>query len=790
MKQTQRVLAYLLVITSLVVTSLPLGSIPTQTTQAAAGSWSAAVPISAAGRAGIFPEEAIDSDGVIHMIYEDTDTLLNGNVLLKYSNNRGGSFSPAIKISGTSTKIGRSSITTSNVNGQKRIDVVYSGYAGSNLDSRIYHTFSLDGGTTWSTPTNVSGSIPGFLPSIHADVYGTLHLVYGGYVGFTQDAVIVVFYTSNTGSGWSAPVKIGDRRENGSYNSFATINSTFTNDVVTLHVMFMGQEHGSGEYGKWVYYTRKIGNGGWSGPVVRGTTGANYPSIATINNNVYTVWQGTTGTGSTNTEIYYSLSTDNGATWTTPIKRSNGTQPQSNRPKIANAKDNSLMVVWEENFQSVDSNGDIWYSYAPDTENWSVVAPVYQAPSFSYEAALAGSCENYHSMWHDASSGGYFRIFFSQTGPTTKPGCDVRPVIFIANITSPSPTTNATIDVQISNVDGQPNQMRYSLTPFDENNTSIPWVPFASTFSVVAPNTPTSCTYVVYVQAQNTETAQRSSVRQVSTVIDRTVQAPVTINSIEQLGRPAPNSTQSVSAIQPNAPAIQDPAFTRYPTLFYSIGQEPAPCAGTKSHRAENFAPSNASYPYEGYVPFDPFDFTSDSDGVGYNEQQLTPTVVVTDQLDNVQVYTTALRYDDDPPQLSAGGVISFTSATSTTFGLASLVFTATVTDDGYSSYINQPNAGYWGAWVLASNSATPPTPAQFAQYGKLRHLTPGSQAINSVPLVNNLNGQMHDPGARYIHVRFVDGAGNYSEDVLTSPELTLLPGFTYPTVLLPVLLK
>ncbi len=791
MKQTQRVIAYLLVLTTVLGVTLSAGTYAAAPAKAAAGAWSSATPITTVERASIFPELAVDSSGVVHMIFEETSTDLQQNYSLKYSNNRSGSFAPPVVISGSAIKFQRSAIAVSTVGSQTRVDVIYAGSTtGPLLDTRIYHTFSLDGGTTWSTPQNISDTLPGFVPQLHIDALGHLHVVFSAYIGSTTDSLLAIFYTTNAGSGWSAPAKIAERQQNNSYNSFPTINSTFVDNVVTLHVMFMGQILGSGEYGKWVYSMRKVGAGDWTAAQVRGTTGANFPTIATNGAVVYAAWQGVTQDQGTNTEIYYSVSTDNGLNWSQPVQRSNGTDPQSNRPKLARAQDNSLMLVWEDVFQAQDGNGDIWYAYAPDAATWSTAAPVYQASGFSYEVALAASCENYHAMWHDSSAGNVFRIFFSQTGPTTSDLCTPPPppVDFTASTPNTTPTTNPNITVQISDVVGDPDQMRYSLTPFTAANTAIPWVAFATSFNLTVPNTPNICAYTVYIQLQSTATSKTSAVKTVTAAVDRAVQASATLRSLEQLSRPA--SAQLNNASQPNAPAAGNPAFTRFSTIFYSIGQEGSSCSGTKSHSVEGYGATAASYPTSGYVPLRPFDENADSSGVGFNEQRLTPTAVITDQLNNVKTITTTLFYDDDPPVLAQGGVITSSSGTSTNIALIDIVFSVSVTDESYSDFVGQPNAGYWGAWVLASNSATPPTPAQFEQYGDIRELTPGTKTIKGVALVNLLNAQMRQAGPRFVHVHFLDGAGNYTEDVLTSPQITLEAGFSYPKLRLPLILK
>ena len=51
---------------------------------------------------------------------------------------------------------------------------------------------------------------------------------------------------------------------------------------------------------------------------------------------------------------------------------------------------------------------------------------------------------------------------------------------------------------------------------------------------------------------------------------------------------------------------------------------------------------------------------------------------------------------------LAAGGSISVAEGSTPAFAIVSIAFNAQVTDDSYSDYLGLPNAGYWGAWIVA----------------------------------------------------------------------------------------
>ncbi len=769
----------------------------------AIGGWSGASALTGTTTAGVYPDIAVDSTGVIHVIYEETGTNLNGDRFIKYTNNKGGTFSAARNLSGPRKFSNSATLSVVTIGGVVRIQVTYEGRIdpGKLLTTHVFSIASNDGGTTWGPNIDVTPNLTSFKPTVHIDATGTVHVV---YAGFEDQSFLNIFYSYNAGGGWSAPQKIASRKDGDSYNNFPTIESTYINNVVTLHMFFMGQDTGGGEVGKWVFSLRKVGAAGWTAPVVRGTGGANFPKLVAIGSTVHATWQGVVS--GSDVEPYYSVSADNGVSWTAPVSRGTNTSPQGNRPDLARATDNSLMLVWDEGFQNAENppKGDIWSNYSPNSGvSWTGAKPIYQAPSFSLESEVAGSCENYHTVWHDASSG-FFRIFFSQTGPAISGSCvptatptpsstptpTTPPVDFTATRTSASPTKDANVTVQLANYQGSPNQLRYSTTPFGAGDAVPDWgpVPGTNTFSLnVSSAINSSCTATIYIQMRNSTSGAFSLVKEITASIDTAVQSDVAIYSIQQSPFRAENKVVSG---QINAPDGGDPYYTRDRTFAYIIGQEPAGCSQISKHSVENLNPPAASYPYGGYAVFmDPFDENPDSNGgVLYNEQAVQPTVMVTDTLGNVKTVHSNLFYDDDPPVLTAGGTSAFPIGVASDSLAVTLVFTASVTDDGYQNAA-PTNKKYWGIWIVATKTATAPTPATFQQYGQVRKLPAGATSLKNVLLVNGQT-DMSVYGIRYVHIRFLDGAGNYTEEVITSPQITLNQGFKGILTYLPLLRK
>ena len=196
---------------------------------------------------------------------------------------------------------------------------------------------------------------------------------------------------------------------------------------------------------------------------------------------------------------------------------------------------------------------------------------------------------------------------------------------------------------------------------------------------------------------------------------------------------------------------------------------------------------NGSSYPYSGFSAFNSFVTGNDSSGTGFEEQTVNATVILTDTLGNQNSVSKQFTYDDDAPVLTAGGSITLPDGASTRISVIPLDFTAVVTDDGYMNTA-PADKRYWGVWVVATTSNNFPTPQDFLQYGDVIGLEDGATHVDYVRLVNALTGTAD--GTRFVHMRFLDGAGNYTETGLTSPAITLLPNYNGLPNYLPLIYK
>jgi hypothetical protein len=249
-----------------------------------------------------------------------------------------------------------------------------------------------------------------------------------------------------------------------------------------------------------------------------------------------------------------------------------------------------------------------------------------------------------------------------------------------------------------------------------------------------------------------------------------------------------PNSSSNAQAIAP-ADAYEGgasdghPKYTRVRKFFLGITDN-GDCTGL----GDFFVPgSDTAQPKE--IPLAGFAGSPALPGFGTPGEKPI-SVVISDTIGNQQAYgPMSLIYDPDPPVLSGGSV---SGDTNTGTILRTLSFSGvSVNDTLYGQFENLP-AGqqFWGIWLANVNlTATP-------------NITPDSPGLNWFPVPVGVpsaqfsmqwslfSGLGYGPtqghaGSYRVLVRFLDGAGNPSQGVL-STTLTLDSGYTTPQVFVP----
>ncbi|MBA3946994.1 MAG: hypothetical protein H0X37_20830 [Herpetosiphonaceae bacterium] len=239
-----------------------------------------------------------------------------------------------------------------------------------------------------------------------------------------------------------------------------------------------------------------------------------------------------------------------------------------------------------------------------------------------------------------------------------------------------------------------------------------------------------------------------------------------------------PNLVTNSRSIQGATPAAVttnygDSRFTRSTFALVYINLLPGECSGLKSYIIGSStdplpSPSDSRWhPYSsngaGVVNIPP----SIKDGQTYNFQ-----VFVQDVVGNVTGIPASITYDITPPTVTAGSNPVPTTATGSGGDIAHLDLSSVNVND--TAYQQVAHAAYWGFSVLVTGQSTIDSgdPA-WDQYGVI---TPGVIGANGLDWNLYFANTTQPPAtgkAYYVHLRFVDGAGNVASTVINSGAVT-----------------
>lgn len=155
-------------------------------------------------------------------------------------------------------------------------------------------------------------------------------------------------------------------------------------------------------------------------------------AVAVHGSEVYAVWAEQNGTTNFTQDIHFARSTDDGATYSAPIRIDLGDAPNANDsdfPKIAAAENGNLVVVWGERrdaFALQSNNQDAFYNVSTDG------GLTWRANSLPLNTATAGSNVNsdidriwltasgdtFHCTWEEdsiAGAGGSEEVFYTRS---------------------------------------------------------------------------------------------------------------------------------------------------------------------------------------------------------------------------------------------------------------------------------------------------------------------------------------------------------------------------------------
>lgn len=263
----------------------------------------------------------------------------------------------------------------------------------------ILYSNSSNGGATWSTLVNVSEN-SGSSQNPDLEIYpdGSFHLVWEDRTYGNQWEILYSNSTDN-GATWSTVVNVSN-------NSGASQNPDleFSTFVVPADPSVIWQDDNSGQ--REIYYSTSSSSGSsWITPVnISKTSGNSLNSDLEIamSEVFHVVWSDYTY--GSQWDIFYSNSSDNGATWSTGVNISNNSWV-STKPDLEISLSGNLYLVWEDN----TSDFDIYYRNSSDSGGtWSTIVNVSDTGSQdnSLQADLKIDSNGIlHLVWDDDTPG-------------------------------------------------------------------------------------------------------------------------------------------------------------------------------------------------------------------------------------------------------------------------------------------------------------------------------------------------------------------------------------------------
>ncbi|NJO08268.1 MAG: exo-alpha-sialidase [Chloroflexaceae bacterium] len=400
-------LVWLGALASLLILTSPQ-TIPTlsqNTDPVTVGQWSQPASISPISVDAVDPEIVIDSLGVTHIVYAESNFSNKEDVY--YLNNRDGIWSDPVRISGAERSF-RPVIRTVTIGNQVILDVAW----GTRTGGGLYYRRSTDGGRTWSAEERALG-LPAFDPGLTIDNSGTPHIAFTRGGKLNGEDILDVYYTSKVNGAWTTPQLVSDPRDDVNGET-SIVHNYDNNNQLVLHIAYRAQRNFSGENKPGdiqVNYARKLPGLPWTLETIREDFGGKPDLKAGPGTTLYLTLSAKQNPF--DFEGFFYRSDDNGNTWRDfgPV----GARDDKLTRSTVNARssDGILFAVSADLSEADDNRDNILARISNDNGNtWGERQNIFEAPGFSNEPRIAGGSSKVHTAWQD-NVDGKFRIFNS-----------------------------------------------------------------------------------------------------------------------------------------------------------------------------------------------------------------------------------------------------------------------------------------------------------------------------------------------------------------------------------------
>ncbi len=280
-------------------------------------------------------------EDTVHVVWMDGE--FSPDIYYKRFTDAGSSWSPDTQLTTESSQEGYPKISAVG----NTLHIAWQDYRFGFDNPEIYYKRSTDNGITWeadlrvSSDTNYSG-----MPSISA--YGPyVHIVWGD----TRDGNWEIYYRRSTDSGvsWGLETRLTDA-------SGISVNPSISAFGTYVHLVWEDRRDGPRN----IYRKRSTNNGTAWDPDTQLTNDSNPqrdPCVCLNGNHVHIVWS---VRPVANPEIYYTHSSDNGATWDPDTQLTNA--PDTSQFCSVAARGPYVHIVWQDDR---DGNREIYYKRDP-----------------------------------------------------------------------------------------------------------------------------------------------------------------------------------------------------------------------------------------------------------------------------------------------------------------------------------------------------------------------------------------------------------------------------------------
>jgi PKD domain len=277
------------------------------------------------------PRIAIDAKGVIYVVWVDAPTNRE-QIFVNQSNDGGKTFSGPMALSDASVDGGNPAVA---VDSFGNVDLAWEGDSGT---LGIFFSHSTDGGVSYSAPVNLATNTNGsFVPRMALGNDGSVNVVWEDDDMFGRQSVSFA-HSGNKGGAFAAAQTLSTGP------GVAFEGQLSVDPSGNINVAWLDLSTGNGD----TYFSRSTNQGAsFSAPVnLSGTSGStDNPRVSNdANGNIYIVWQDTTGSSAR--DIFFSASSNGGATFSAPQNLSGGLG-DATFPQVAVDANNAVSVAWQ-----------------------------------------------------------------------------------------------------------------------------------------------------------------------------------------------------------------------------------------------------------------------------------------------------------------------------------------------------------------------------------------------------------------------------------------------------------